>query len=132
MNFRSLNNTNKTSKPTNSSLRQTPYSSLLLDEIKFISDRREKLKYCHVPKAASTTWMLAFAKLNHLKNYSQLSEMGTLHAAMFSQFGMTDKDIRLGAFKFTFIRHPFERIVSCTFNNCVVGICTPETLNFFR
>ena len=89
------------------------------DLVKFISDTNNFMAYCHVPKAASSTWMYALAKINKLTpDMNELKEMlqnGTLHGIMFEKYGHFEDDEDFddsSAFKFTFVRHPFERIVS--------------------
>ena len=43
-------------------------------QVRLITDKNHVVAYCHVPKAASTTWMVAFAKNNHVDNYTELLE----------------------------------------------------------
>ena len=86
------------------------------DIVKFITDNDGLMAFCHIPKAASTTWMFTFAKINELtSNISELQNMyktGKLHAIMFDHYGFLEDTVPESSFKFTFIRHPFERIVS--------------------
>ena len=88
------------------------------DIVKFITDNDGLMAFCHIPKAASTTWMFTFAKINELTtNISELQNMyktGRLHAIMFDHYGFLEDTVPENSFKFTFIRHPFERIVSIT------------------
>ena len=81
-----------------------------------ITDKSHKLVYCHVPKAASTTWMVAFAKMNQVENYAQLIDEAELHGTLLHEFGHKVDSNDSEAFKFTFIRHPFQRIVRIFYN----------------
>ena len=71
---------------------------------------RPKLPY---PKAASTTWMVAFAKNNQVANYVELKDIlhQTLKNAIDSELLLLKKGTN-DTFTFRFIRHPFHRIVS--------------------
>ena len=89
------------------------------DLVKFISDTNNFMEYCHVPKAASSTWMYALAKINKLtpdmNELKELLQKGMLHGIMFEKYGHFEDDLPgddSSVFKFTFVRHPFERIVS--------------------
>lgn len=89
------------------------------DLVKFISDTNNFMEYCHVPKAASSTWMYALAKINKLtpdmNELKELLQKGMLHGIMFEKYGHFEDDLPgddNSVFKFTFVRHPFERIVS--------------------
>ena len=73
---------------------------------------RPKLPY---PKAASTTWMVAFAKNNQVANYVELKDI--LHQTLKNDYAIDSELLLLkkgtnDTFTFTFIRHPFHRIVS--------------------
>ena len=63
-------------------------------------------------QAASTTWMVAFAKMNKLVNYTVLLDKAALHGELLRKFGINGEDLQTKTFSFTFIRHPFHRIVS--------------------
>ena len=86
------------------------------------TEPKGKLAYCHVPKAASSSWMLAFAELNLVDHDEMISLFKTksLHdhllSSRFSEFARSYDDINalnnLEMFKFVFVRHPFERLVS--------------------
>lgn len=84
--------------------------------VRLITSRDKTVAYCHVPKAASTSWMVAFAQLNQVQDYQQLIERGLLHGELLNHFGIDydqiDSDASNQTFTFTFIRHPFQRIVS--------------------
>jgi hypothetical protein len=86
------------------------------DDVIFVTNKSGLLAYCHVPKAASTTWMLAFAQMNSLtSNVTEMEELfasGRLHGKMMERYGGLAEDLPSAAFTFTFLRHPFERIVS--------------------
>ena len=78
-------------------------------------DKSQNIAYCHVPKAASTTWMVAFAKNNNVSNYIELLQKDLLHEKILNN-NVIDPDRLMKEnttiFTFTFIRHPFHRIVS--------------------
>ncbi len=81
--------------------------------MRLITDANQSLAYCHVPKAASTSWMAAFAKLNKVANYHLLLEADTLHDQLLTSFAVdADRVDHNRTFTFTFLRHPFDRIVS--------------------
>ena len=82
------------------------------DDINFVGDKNSQWAYCHVPKAASTTWMLALAQINQVENFTQLMNEGLLHGHMMHEFGIPETRLNKEAFTFTFLRHPFERLVS--------------------
>ena len=82
------------------------------DDIHFVSDKNSQWAYCHVPKAASTTWMLALAQINQVENFTQLMNEGLLHGHMMHEYGIPETELNKEAFTFTFLRHPFERLVS--------------------
>ena len=82
------------------------------DDINFVSDKNSQWAYCHVPKAASTTWMLALAQINQVENFTQLMNEGLLHGHMMHEYGIPETKLNKEAFTFTFLRHPFERLVS--------------------
>ena len=99
-------------------------------EIVLVTDPEEKLAYCHVPKVASSAWMLVFAELNQNKLRDQVSalnkssdhvfeellESGQLHEIMLKNFSIKfsenkSSSAKQESFKFLFLRHPFERLV---------------------
>ena len=86
------------------------------DVVKFITDQNKHFAYCHIPKAASSTWMVTIAQINKLTSNAtelmQFVENGSLHDTMWKRYGFFEDNVPESAFKFTFIRHPFERIVS--------------------
>ena len=82
------------------------------DEVNFVHDKTGNWAFCHVPKAASTTWMLALAQMNQVDNYTALMQHGELHGYMLHEFGFPETNLSQNAFTFTFLRHPFERLVS--------------------
>ena len=75
------------------------------------------LGYCHVPKVASSAWMTMFAELNFLSKdliKRQMKSM-SLHDYMFNRYSLVfpnDKEKLSKLYKFVFMRHPFERLVS--------------------
>ena len=85
------------------------------------TEKRHQLAYCHVPKVASTSWMLTFAEMNHLKNNEteNLTKKLSLHGMLMTNFSTlvsTPKEIEdinsSRLYKFVFLRHPFERLIS--------------------
>ena len=85
------------------------------------TEKTNQLAYCHVPKAASSLWMLAFADMNYLnKNETQrLHKKLALHGMLMTNFSTqitSQNEIEelnnSNLYKFVFIRHPFERLVS--------------------
>lgn len=85
------------------------------DSVNLVTDKAGLIAYCHVPKVASTAWMTTLAKINGLMNTSAiegLSAGGLLHAVMQNNYGTRPDDLSPDAFVFTFVRHPFERLVS--------------------
>ena len=83
-------------------------------KVRLITDKNHSVAYCHVPKAASTTWMVAFAKNNHVAKYTELLEKLSLHAELLRNYTIDVEKLEetSNIFTFTFIRHPFHRIVS--------------------
>ena len=78
-------------------------------------DKSHKIAYCHVPKAASTTWMVAFAKNNNVSNYAELIQKDLLHEKILNNYVIDPERLiekNTDIFTFTFVRHPFHRIVS--------------------
>ena len=86
------------------------------------TEMSRKLAYCHVPKVASSLWMLAFADMNYMdKNLTKnLLKKNALHGVIMTNFSIPlqndKKEIgdlnNSGLYKFLFVRHPFERLVS--------------------
>ena len=86
------------------------------------TEPNKELAYCHVPKVASSSWMLTFAEMNLVDNETMMREFkkNALHDLLLSsKYSIITKkydDINnvnnLQLFKFVFIRHPFERLVS--------------------
>ena len=85
-----------------------------------ITEKKDLLAYCHVPKAASTSWMLTFADMNlvPLNDILRFYKSMQLHDHLYNHFSIKlnhtkDKEENLlKLYKFIFLRHPFERIVS--------------------
>ena len=85
-----------------------------------MTENLDKLAYCHVPKVASTSWMFTFAKLNGIDKdeITNLLKSTQQHDHMASKFAIkieNSADIsnfsRSDVYTFTFVRHPFERLV---------------------
>ena len=85
------------------------------------TEKTHRLAYCHVPKVASSSWMLTFADMNHLnKNETEnLHKNLALHGMLMTNFSVqviTSKEVedmnKSNLYKFLFIRHPFERLIS--------------------
>ena len=93
-----------------------------IEEIIITTEKKHQLAYCHVPKVASSLWMMAFAEMNNIdKNLAErLLKRNALHGAIMTNFsfplGNNPKEIedfnKSDLYKFVFIRHPFERLVS--------------------
>lgn len=86
-----------------------------------VTEPKNALTYCHVPKIASTSWMLTTADMNPITSdeVEKLYQSRSLHDRMLSKFSFiikTHKDIlklhNSSLYKFVFIRHPFERLAS--------------------
>ena len=86
-------------------------------EALFVTEAKNVIGYCHVPKVASTLLMTNFAELNNLNEsmiQNKLKAM-TLHDYLFAKFSKSypkNEDQLSKLFTFVFIRHPFERLVS--------------------
>jgi hypothetical protein len=94
-------------------------------QIRLVTDPDKHLAYCHVPKVASSAWMLIFARL-HQDQFKfdkqsdehvmleELLESGQLHEMMLKNFSIiiSGSGEKQDVFKFVFLRHPFERLVS--------------------
>ena len=85
------------------------------------TEKTHRLAYCHVPKVASSSWMLTFADMNHLNKTEteNLHKKLALHGMLMTNFSIqvsTAKEIedmnKSNLYKFVFIRHPFERLIS--------------------
>ena len=52
------------------------------------TEETKRLAYCHVPKVASTLWMLTFAEMNHMEDNltTYLHNHLALHGVIFSDF----------------------------------------------
>jgi len=87
-------------------------SDSYIKRVRLITDENKSLAYCHVPKAASTTWMVAFAKTNSVANFTEMLQRVALHEALLEKFAIDGEKLESDTFTFTFIRHPFHRIVS--------------------
>jgi hypothetical protein len=92
-----------------------------VEETLITTDTDNQLGYCHVQKVASSSWMLLFAEMNHLDNnvIDDLLKKIALHGTLMTNFSIpvrNAKDIEdmnnSNLYKFIFIRHPFERLVS--------------------
>lgn len=75
------------------------------------------LGYCHVPKVASSAWMTMFAELNFMSKGLVKDKLKTmsLHDYIFNRYSLVfpNDAVQLSKlYKFVFIRHPFERLVS--------------------
>ena len=56
--------------------------------------------------------MVAFAKRNNVANYTEKLHRVALHEALLENFSIDAENLKSSTFAFTFIRHPFHRIVS--------------------
>ena len=91
-------------------------------EVTLTTEPQKELAYCHVPKVASSSWMLTFAEMNRINpdKIDSLFKKKALHdlllSSTYSVIARSYDDINvlnnLNLFKFVFIRHPFERLVS--------------------
>ena len=91
--------------------------NIQVTEALFVTEPKNLLGYCHVPKVASTLWMSNFAGMNMLDQTmieEKLKAM-SLHDYLFSKFSKSypkNSDDISKLFTFVFMRHPFERLVS--------------------
>ena len=76
--------------------------------VTLITNQDGTLEYCHVPKAASTLWMKAFAALN-----SDGTD-GDIHKHMLRNYAKVEKGggEEGDKVRFLFVRHPFHRLAS--------------------
>ena len=94
------------------------------------TEPNNKLAYCHVPKVASSSWMLTFAEMNFVDHdtITNLFKKDALHDLLLSsRYSLIAKSYsginrmnHLNLFKFVFVRHPFERLVSAYHDKFVV------------
>ena len=56
--------------------------------------------------------MVAFAKTNSVANFTEMLQRVALHEALLEKFAIDGEKLESDTFTFTFIRHPFHRIVS--------------------
>ena len=84
-----------------------------VDETVITTEKTNHLGYCHVPKVASSSWMLTFAEMNHLnKNLTNdLHERMALHGLIMTNFSIAIRngnDIEdmnnSNLYKFIFVR----------------------------
>ena len=106
-----------------------------LPGVSLITEPTEKLAYCHVPKVASTAWMLSFAEMNLIpaSSIKSMNKANSLHGYLYDSFSekiQNPKEVtRLSKFyTITFIRHPFERLVSAFHDKFI----TIEQLNLMK
>ena len=92
-----------------------------VEETLITTDKTHQLGYCHVQKVASSSWMLAFAEMNHLDTnvIDDLIKNMALHGTLMTNFSIPVRNLKdiedinnSNLYKFIFIRHPFERLVS--------------------
>ena len=93
-----------------------------IEEMIITTEMTHQLAYCHVPKVASSLWMVAFAEMNSMDKTQteSLLKRNALHGAIMTNFSFPlqddEKEIETfnnsDLYKFVFIRHPFERLVS--------------------
>lgn len=99
----------------------------------FMVDSVHKVAYCRHGKVGTTTWMKHLIKLlpkkkQLLKKYAEMSSH-KLHGALPKEF-MASKGQKLdlsGYFVFSFVRHPYDRLVSA-FNDKIVSTDDPGYL----
>ena len=71
------------------------------------------LEYCHVPKAASTLWMKAFAALNNDRGDEDIHKYMLRNYFKVHERGKEDEDnMAISKIRFLFVRHPFHRLAS--------------------
>ena len=91
-------------------------------QLMLITEPTRRLNYCHVPKAASTSWMMGFRAMNGYDEEDQ--SIGDVHQKMINKHSIkldvSDQALMEKAkrslkstFTFTMVRHPFERLLSC-------------------
>lgn len=86
-----------------------------------IVDPQHKLMYCEMPKVGSTNWKRVLMKLTNLEKYKNVDLMDMNKVRRFQENNLTkliDLEPKIRAemldnfYKFTFVRHPFERLLS--------------------
>ena len=84
-----------------------------------ITEHKDILAYCHVPKVGSSLWMTTFADMNIIPvgETKRMLKSKSLHDHMWSTFSINvtnSEDIATlsNLYKFVIVRHPFERLVS--------------------
>ena len=101
-------------------------------------DSTHKLAYCEQPKVGSTTWMHHFYKLFPRRVQETMPKRPIGHwyrNSIYTSFNVSvdflkDLDYLIEAEKilaFTFVRHPFERLVSA-YKQKVLGACNNENI----
>jgi chondroitin 4-sulfotransferase 11 len=109
-------------------------------KVTLLTDPQRTIAYCHVPKIATSSWMIVFGELNDLKSSNNFTntpiENNSLHRAVLSQYSMNiypddssfndnlSNEIQSDnettpLYKFVFLRHPFERLVSAFYDKFV-------------
>ena len=96
--------------------------------VTLITEPTKKIAYCHVPKVASTAWMLSFAEMNLIpvSIVKSMNKANSLHEHLYNSFSekvdnQSDLTRLLKFYKITFFRHPFERLVSAFHDKFIVG-----------
>ena len=96
--------------------------------VTLITEENKKLAYCHVPKVASTAWMLSFAEMNLISasDIKSMNNENSLHDYLYNTFSIKiekpdDVSLLSNLYTITFIRHPFERLVSAFHDKFIVG-----------
>ena len=87
----------------------------MLNEL--IYSDKKKVVYCRIPKAASTNWKRVLQVIENNNSSPKIwNNRETVHKLNFNTFNKLDVDTKYvkmkNYFKFLFVRHPFERLIS--------------------
>lgn len=105
---------------------------------RFLVDDEHGLLYCYIPKVASTNWKKILMMLTKKTDVTDVSRIDSDSAhknnrmLTLEKYSGAEIDFRLKNYmKFTFVRHPFERLVSA-YNNKLVEDNSFYHMNYGR